>query len=124
MHSIFQNPLSLFSIAIIATIIVVRASLFFRPNINVFIGKYNVHHLYTGAVLLVFDTLFLIAGTVNAFTVILAGVATALILDELGYLVTTNGADSEYFTRKSYLHMLFSAGITLAFAFGISALFR
>ena len=108
----------------VATIIVVRFSLFFRPKINVYIGKYNVHHLYTGAALLVLDTLFLIGGTINAYTIVLAGVATALILDELGYLVTTNGADSAYFTHKSYMQMLCSVGLALVLALGISILLK
>jgi hypothetical protein len=124
MYSIFQNQLSLFSIAVIATIVVVRISLFLAPRLNVYIGKYNVHHLYTGAVLLVLDTVLLIAGAINAYTVVLAGVAVALILDELGYLVTTSGADKAYFARKSYTQMCISVATTLVFTLGVSTLVR
>ena len=114
------SPLVLFCTTVVVTVIAVHVFLFVLPKANIYIGKRNLHHLYIGAAILVLTVTLLVAGISNPYTIVLAGVAASLVLDELVYLATTRGSDKDYFTTVSYLEAAASVGVVLLFAYAVS----
>lgn len=100
MKSSKQN-INLFSAALLLTFIITRIYLWLFPHANINLGPYNVHHLYVGAVLLILTVILIIAGISNKIVIILAGICSALILDQLVFLTTTDGADLTYLGKTS-----------------------
>jgi hypothetical protein len=122
MGDIFANQFLLFCFTVAATVVVTRLLLMVFPKTNIYIGKRNVHHLYTGAAFLIVATTFFANSVVNTYTVALAGVAAGLVLDELVYLTTTTGKDKDYFTRSSYTKAFISVAAFLTFAVVVSVI--
>ena len=90
-----------FVFSLMITFFLLRFFLFFLPSANLILGKYNIHHLYTGAFLLVVVSIFFLVDIVNGYTTALAGIASAFILDELIYLIATDGSDQAYLSPMS-----------------------
>ena len=97
-----QQHIILFTIVLLATLFVVRISLFIFPFSNVNLGPYNIHHLFLGAFLLVLAVILLIIGIHNKLVIIFAGVSSALVIDEITYLIATDGSDLAYLTPISF----------------------
>ena len=92
--------LILFCISFLLTFVILRLSLYISPGTNLDILGYNIHHLYTGLVLIVIAAIPLIIfkadnNFLNGAT-ILFGVGLSLALDEWVYLIATDGSDSSY----------------------------
>jgi hypothetical protein len=70
-------------------------------------GGYLLHHLYTGSLILVPAAFILAFGARNRFQAILApiavGIGSALVLDEVVYLVATQASDEDYTSPISLL---------------------
>ena len=88
-------------ISLISTLVLLRIFLFLSPSTNLNIGKYNIHHLFVGAFLSIIILILLILSIVNNFIVVLAGISSALVLDEIIYLIATDGSDTSYLTAAS-----------------------
>ena len=110
---ITQWRLKMFVLAFLFTITAVRVVLFLSPFLNLNVGFYNVHHLFIGAFLLVGAAIFFIAGFANTVLTNIAGVGSALVLDEIVYLIGTDGSDLAYLTPVSLIGAI---GLTI-FAF-------
>ena len=83
-----------------------RAYLYFFPGTNLDVGPYNIHHLFTGLLLVVIAVVPLAIFRNrhkfdNAFIIILA-VGLSLALDEWVYLIVTGGSDAEYLLPVSF----------------------
>jgi hypothetical protein len=102
-----------------ATFIVMRAYLHLSPNTDLNVGGYNIHHLFTGLVLLT-------AGAIPAIllpathrwslpAIALFGVGLALALDEWLYLIVTDGTNASYITPVSFVGGFI--GVTAAIAY-------
>jgi hypothetical protein len=91
--------------ALLLTFAVTRASLWFRPNADFNVGAYNVHHLFTGVLLMA------AAGMASASAGLrprardacaaVFGAGLALTLDEWIYLIVTDGTNASYWTAPS-----------------------
>ena len=72
---------------------------------HVYPGGYLVHHLFFGALIVVPAAFILAFGTRNRLLGYLApvalGVGSAMILDEVTYLVATKGTDKDYVSPVS-----------------------
>jgi hypothetical protein len=72
---------------------------------HIYPGGYLVHHLFLGVLIEVPAAFILAFGARNRFLAVLApiavGIGTALILDEVTYLVATKGTDQDYVSRVS-----------------------
>ena len=88
-------------ISLISTLVLLRIFLFLYPTTNLNLGKYNIHHLFVGAFLSIIILILLILNIVNNFIVVLAGTSSALVLDEIAYLIATDGSDTSYLTAVS-----------------------
>src|SRR3989344_5358606 len=96
-----KKKIHLFTIALVLTFIITRIYLWLFPHANFNLGPYNIHHLYVGAVLLILSAIFMVAGISNKMVFILAGISSALILDQLVFLTATDGGDLTYLGKTS-----------------------
>jgi hypothetical protein len=103
------SPPFLFFAGMIGTILFLRLYLLISPQTNIYLSRYNVHHLYTGAFLLIVLTILRTAGINASWLTLLSGIASGLIVDQLVYLVTSKGGHEAYYGKISFLGML---GIT------------
>ena len=105
-----------FVLPFILTLVVLRTFLYFSPKTNLYVLGYNLHHLFTGAFLLVLTLPFLMlrfSEKIRRIATVLAGVFAALIIDEVVYLVATDGSDAAYLSGTSLYGMLVTAGIVI-----------
>lgn len=103
----------LFVGAELAVFAILRAALFISPSINLNLGATNIHHLFIGAFLLVVAVIFLLLGFANRALILAAGVASGLVLDEIVYLIATDGSDGAYLAPVSFVGALILIMITL-----------
>jgi hypothetical protein len=73
---------------------------FSHPNFHVFLGGYRVHHLFTGALIQI-SSAFLLAFGVRTprsrnLVLVSLGVGSAMVLDEVIFLVFTDGSNEAY----------------------------
>jgi len=92
--------------SLLATFIFLRVSLYLSPNSNFDVAGYNIHHLYTGIVVLTLAVipllLFSNPGRIVDGLIIAFGVGLSLVLDEWVYLIATDGSDAAYLTPVSF----------------------
>jgi hypothetical protein len=93
-------------VSLVVTFVVVRLSLFFSPDSDFNIGPYNIHHLFTGLLLITFCGIAVIlfkgrSRLLDAATVGF-GIGLGLALDEWVYLITTDGSNASYLLPISF----------------------
>lgn len=93
-------------IALLGTFIPQRLYLHLvNPNADAFLFGYNVHHLFTGAVIEIPAATLLALRVGGIWTRRIAAVAfgsgSAMVLDEVVYLITTDGSNQAYLTPVS-----------------------
>ncbi len=101
----------------VLSIILLRIFLAFFPDVDLNLAKHEVHHLYTGAFILIILVILFLFGIINRYTIILSGISSALIIDELFFFIFTNGTDAVYFTKialfSDFLLVVFFSLLTL-----------
>jgi len=92
--------------SLVGTFIFLRVSLYLSPNSNFDVAGYNIHHLYTGIVVLTLAVIPLLlfnnTGRIVDGLIIAFGVGLSLVLDEWVYLIATDGSDAAYLTPVSF----------------------
>ncbi len=87
-------------ISLLVTFVVMRISLHLSPSSNFNVGAYNIHHLFTGVLLMLLAGLPLILFDGNGpkldFSTLVFGAGLGMTLDEWVYLITTDGSDAAY----------------------------
>ena len=110
---------------VLLTFVTVRLALFASPNADLTLGTHDVHHLFTGQVLIVLGgiPLAIFRGhTRNLDLALVAfGIGLALALDELVYLIATDGSNASYLLPVSFWGGLVVVGLALAYAAGLAA---
>lgn len=96
-----NQRISTFIISVLATLVLLRLFLIVSPSANLYIFSYNIHHLFIGAFLIIILLVLFIFNIINKFTLIFAGISSALVLDEIVYLIATDGSDAEYLSSVS-----------------------
>ncbi len=116
MQSINKLRVKILFFTLITTFLVIRLILYISPNADFNIAGYNIHHLYTGILLVLFAGIPLIifshSSRVLDFATAVFGVGLSLILDEWLYLIATDGSNSAYFLPVSIWGGLIFIGIT------------
>jgi hypothetical protein len=114
--------------SIIAAFVLTRGLLWLRPNADAFVAGYNVHHLFSGA----------LGGIACAFPLLLSsptgwrrdalllgfGASTSLVLDEVVYLIATDGSNASYFTSVSWVGAIVLICAACAYAAALSVFRR
>ena len=90
----------------LATFVVTRTWLWFTPNTDVNVAGFNVHHLFTGILLLLVSMLPLALGAASgraaSVATAVAGVGLSLVVDEWVYLIATDGTNASYLLPVSF----------------------
>jgi hypothetical protein len=94
------------ALAMAATFAVMRAYLHMSPNSDLTIGGYNIHHLFTGLVLLTLGGIAAVIvpprSRLSLSAIVIFGVGLALALDEWLYLIVTDGTNASYLLPVSF----------------------
>src|SRR5712692_7844163 len=106
-----KQTLLLILLPLLSTFVVLRLYLQLVRVRHVYQGGYLVHHLSIG-ILLVLPAAFLLAfGADNRrlglFARVALGAGSAMILDEITYLIATRATDQDYVSRVSFLGAIF-----------------
>ena len=105
--------------AMAVTFIVMRAYLHLSPNTDLNVAGYNVHHLFTGLVVLTLGGIPAVLlrqdHRLAQPAIALFGVGLSLALDEWLYLIVTDGTNASYITAVSFFGGL--AAVVAAIAY-------
>ncbi len=97
---------ALLGVSLVATFVVLRVSLAIRPDADFDVGPYNVHHLFTGLLLVAACGIPLaVGGATRRLGDVLVtgfGVGLGLALDEWVYLIATDGSNASYLLPVSF----------------------
>lgn len=109
----------LIGLSILLTFAALRVSLHLSPGTNLTIGGYNIHHLFTGLLLVTISgmPLVLFHGNSRGFDVlaVVFGAGLSMALDEWVYLITTDGSDASYLLPISLWGGIVVIALTLAY---------
>ena len=117
-----QRGAGLLITAMTTTLVVTRAYLHWRPDTDLNIGRYNVHHLFTGVLIMAICGIPAILGgsgrRAQAILTMGFGVGLSLALDQWVYLIATDGTNASYLLPISWI----PASIMVALACAYTAL--
>jgi hypothetical protein len=106
-------------LATLGTVVLMRVVLHNFPSLNMDVGGFNIHHLYTGALLLIGSGLPLILqsphGRRRWVLTILFGIGLGFVLDEWVYLLITDGSDEAYLSLRSLAGAVLFTGMTAVY---------
>ena len=93
-------------LSLVVTFALIRLYLYFSPDSDFNVGAYNIHHLFTGLILVTFCGIAVIlfqgrTRVLDAATVGF-GIGLSLALDEWVYLITTDGSNASYWLPISF----------------------
>lgn len=100
-----KQTLLLLLLPLLTTFLCLRLYLHLVGVRHIYPGGFLVHHLFIG-VLIALPAAFLLAFELRnvrlaRFALVALGIGSALILDEVTYLVATKGTDADYVSRVS-----------------------
>ncbi len=106
--------------SLLITYAVLRVYLHLLPTSNFTVGSYNIHHLFTGVLLVTVGglPLVLIEGStkwLNA-AAIAFGAGLGMALDEWVYLIATDGSDASYLLPESLWGGIIMISLTVVYA--------
>ncbi len=111
------------AVSIAAAFVGLRLHLAIDPNADFNVGQYNIHHLFTGLLLITAGgiPLALFRGTTRRMDIslIVFGVGLAMALDEWVYLIATDGSNASYLLPVSFWGAVVVIGLALAYAFAL-----
>ena len=113
----------LVAVAVLATFIALRMYLHLFPSTNLNIGEFNVHHLFTGLILMTVGGLPLVlfhgeGRRLDLFAIVF-GAGLSMSLDEWVYLITTDGSDESYLLPMSLWGGVTMVTLALAYLFSL-----
>lgn len=108
----------LIALAMLVTFVVQRLYLhLINPNTDFDILGYNIHHLFTGALIEIPAAIVLALRVGGVWTQRLAAVAfglgAAMVLDEVVFLIVTDGSNAAYLTPASLWGAVVLVGVTV-----------
>lgn len=105
LHLAPRQTLLLILLPMLATFIGQRLYLHLIHVQHIYPAGYLLHHLFTGTLIVIPSAFILAFGTRNRLLTFLApaalGIGSAMILDEVVYLVATKATDSDYISPLS-----------------------
>jgi len=116
MPSINKTRAKILLSSLVLTFVVIRVWLFFYPNADFNVFGYNIHHLYTGLLLITIGGIPLILfsnpGRILNLATAVFGIGLSLALDEWVYLITTDGSNMSYLLPISFWGGIILVGLT------------
>ena len=112
-----KQTLLLILLPFLGTAVGIRLYLHLVRVQHIYPGGYLIHHLFTGVLLLIPAAFLLAFGTRRRWlaisTRVAVGIGSALILDEMTYLVMTKATDKDYVSRVSLSGAIVFASIAV-----------
>lgn len=122
-----RNALML-GVAMFGTFAAVRIHLAIAPNADFNVGSHNIHHLFTGLVLITLGgiPLAVLRGNSRGMDMALVafGVGLGLALDEWVYLIVTDATNASYLLPVSFWGGLIAVGVAIGYAVGLAVISR
>jgi hypothetical protein len=116
MPSINKTRAKILVSSLVVTFVVIRVWLFFYPNADFNVAGYNIHHLYTGLLLVTIGGVPLILfpnpERILDLATAIFGVGLSLALDEWVYLTLTDGSNMSYLLPVSLWGGVILVGLT------------
>jgi hypothetical protein len=95
---------------------------FSNPNFHVTVGGFRVHHLFSGALIQIASAFLLAFGTrARRLALVALGIGSAMVLDEIVFLVFTDGSNEAYRGRASFLGAATFVALAAAFLVALYA---
>ncbi|MGH9768907.1 MAG: hypothetical protein ACREAB_15855 [Blastocatellia bacterium] len=92
--------------SMVVTFALLRVSLYFTPNADLNVGRYNIHHLFTGLLLAAAGgiPLAIFQGSSRKLDLarLVFGAGLGMALDEWVYLIATDGSNASYSLPVSF----------------------
>ncbi len=102
--------------SLVLTFVLIRVWLFFYPDADFNVAGYNIHHLYTGILLVTISGIPLIlfsnTGRILDLATAIFGIGLSLVLDEWVYLIATDGSNASYLLPVSFWGGAIFVGLT------------
>lgn len=109
-------------VAIALTFSILRILLHQSPDSDFNVGQYNIHHLFTGLLLITAGgvPLAVFRGSTRRLDLALVvfGAGLGMALDEWVYLIATDGSNASYLLPVSFWGGLAAVGLACAYAAG------
>jgi hypothetical protein len=111
------------TVAMAGTFLVMRAYLHWSPNTDFNVGGYNVHHLFTGVLLIAVGGIPAVSVPLSSRSRAIAtagfGAGLAMALDEWVYLIATDGTNAEYIQPLSLAGGALMVGLACGYALAL-----
>ena len=105
------------------TFVLLRVWLHQSPDADFDVGGYNIHHLFTGLLLIALGgiPLAVFRGSTRRLdaALILFGVGLGMALDEWVYLIATDGSNASYLLPVSFWGGIAVVGLACLYAFSL-----
>jgi len=128
MTSINKTRAKILVSSLVLTFVVIRVWLFFYPNADFNVAGYNIHHLYTGLLLVTIGGIPLILfshpGRILNLATAIFGIGLSLALDEWVYLIATDGSNMSYLLPVSFWGGVILVGLTCLYVAALYYLSR
>lgn len=115
-------------LSLVCTFVVMRGFLHAFPGTNFDVAGYNIHHLFTGLLLLTVGGIPLVVtaggGRVTDLACVCFGSGLAMALDEWVYLITTDGSDASYLLPISLWGGVIMIGLTAGYILAVAVWFE
>ena len=116
MTSINKTRAVILIVSLVFTFVIIRALLFLYPNADFNVAGYNIHHFYTGLLLITLGgiplTLFSNPSKILDLATAIFGIGLSLALDEWVYLIATDGSNLSYLLPVSFWGGVIVVGLT------------
>jgi len=114
--------------ALIVTFVALRIYLVLSPDTDFNVGQYNIHHLFSGLVLITLGGLPLVMfhGQSRFLdgAALIFGVGLSMALDEWVYLIATDGSNASYLLPVSFWGGVIAIGLACIYALALVLLAR
>ena len=116
-----KGTLQLILLPMLATFVCQRLYLHLVRVQHVYPAGYLVHHLFTGALIVIPAAFVLAFGARNRLLAVLApvflGIGSAMVLDEITYLIATKATDEDYVSAVSLCGAIMLISLAAALLF-------
>lgn len=120
MRNIGSRRVVLFLSSLVITFAAVRGYMWFSPNADLNVGGYNIHHLFTGLLLIAVGGIPLALGVGlgrwGGVATVIFGIGLGLALDEWVYLIATDGSNASYLLPVSFWGGVTMIGLAAGYA--------
>ena len=114
--------------SMVTTFVVLRASLYISPDADFDVGRYNIHHLFTGLLLAAAGGIPLAvrsqAGRARDAALVTFGVGLSMALDEWVYLIATDGTNASYSLPVSFWGGVVVVGLACVYTLALTLIRR